>query len=373
MKTNVSTPNRLAVTWGLTKYALKASFRNKASYFFSLVFPLVFVSVFGLMGNNGDTIKFGVADTLDKNGPIYQAIEELSNQKDAPIELVHGNLTELEEDLKQDDLASVLAPAESGSNAEFKLITSNGSPQGKAAAESFINGIISQMNLAILQMNTGSFSLPFMIQNEEISGTTFRYIDFLLPGQIGFSMLSLATFGVGFTFIALRKTLVLKRMFATTVKPFDFVVSQALSRSLQAILQAAVIIAVGYLAFDFTLMHGWVSGFNMLVLSFLGILSFLGFGILISNLAKDENTLPIVLNLFNLPQMLLAGVFFPIDGMPQWVQAIGNNLPLAYLNSALRDVSIEGASLIDTWPYILGMLGWALVSYILASLTFKTE
>ncbi|TSC66620.1 MAG: antibiotic transport system permease protein, partial [Candidatus Berkelbacteria bacterium Gr01-1014_85] len=201
----------------------------------------------------------------------------------------------------------------------------------------------------------------------------FRYIDFALPGQIGFSLLSLATFGVAFGMITLRETLVLKRIFATTVRPIQFVLALVLSRSFQAVLQAAAIIVIGVLAFDFTLQDGWMSGLSMLVLSFLGILTFVGFGILISNLAKDENTLPIALNIFNLPQFLLSGVFFPIDDMPATVRLIGNNLPLSYLNIALRKVSIEGLGLFEVWPYILGMLGWAIFSYLIAAKTFKTE
>ncbi len=370
MKTKGSyqTPSQWAVTAGLTKYALRASFRNRAGYFFSLIFPIVFVLVFGLIGESNQAIKLGVTEKVNKENPLYQTIKQIADKESAPVELVDGLQADLEKQLSQDKLDSILAPADQAPN-QLTLITSNGSPQGKAAAEAFLQGITSQMNLQAARLT----NLPFSFQTQEISGRTFRYIDFALPGQIGFSMLSLATFGVAFTFITLRKTLVLKRMFATTVKPFDFVVAQALSRSVQAIFQTGVIILLGVAAFHFSLARGWLSVVELMVLSFLGILAFLGFGILIANLAKDEQTLPIVLNLFNLPQILLAGVFFPIDGMPHWVQLIGNNLPLAYLNIAMRKVSIEGLSFFDVWPYILGLIGWALLSYILAAKTFKTE
>jgi ABC-2 type transport system permease protein len=372
VKTNstkaIKTPSQTGIILGLTKYALKASLKNRAAFFFTLAFPLIFISVFGLLGNGDSSIKLGVTNEVDHSNPIYTALETLSSQEDSPVQLVPGTAAELEKKLSQDKVASILAPSDA-SPAELTLIGSNGSPQGKAASENLLRGLTSQMNLA----STGITKLPFTFDTKEISGKTYNYIDFALPGQIGFSLLSLATFGVAFMMITLRKTLVLKRMFATAVKPFSFVLSQALSRSVQAVLQTVVLLLVGVWAFHFTLANGWVSGLEMIILSLFGVLAFLGFGILISNLADSEETLPIALNIFNLPQMLLAGVFFPIDGMPQWVQAIGNNLPLAYLNIAMRKISIEGLNLIDVWPYLAGLFGWAIVSYILAAKTFRTE
>lgn len=364
----IKTPSQVAITLGLTKYALIASLKNKAAFFFTLAFPLIFIAVFGLLGNGGNKIKLGVADTINEANPIYTAVATLSEQTDSPVELVKGTRDELQKQLSQDKIASILAPSETNPS-DVTLVSSNGSPQSQAAAESLLRGITSQMNLA----STGITKLPFKYDKQEISGKAYRYIDFALPGQIGFSLLSIATFGVAFMMITLRKTLVLKRMFATAAKPLSFVISQALSRSIQAVLQTVVLLAVGVIAFDFSLANGWVSGLEMIILSLFGVLAFLGFGILISNMAESEETLPIALNIFNLPQMLLAGVFFPIDGMPQWVQAIGNNLPLAYLNIAMRKVSIEGLSIFEVWPYLAGLFGWALVSYILAARTFKTE
>ncbi len=112
----------------------------------------------------------------------------------------------------------------------LKVVGSNNNPQGKAAAETLLNGVISQMNLQAAGVTIGKFHL----QTEEVSGKPYRYIDFALPGQIGFSLLSIATFGIAFPLITLRKTLVLKRMFATAAEPISFVISQCLSRSVQA-------------------------------------------------------------------------------------------------------------------------------------------
>jgi ABC-2 type transport system permease protein len=368
----IKTPSQFKITLGLAKYTLKASLRNRGSFIFGLVFPLIFVSVFGLIGNGSNKTEIGVADTVSQTNPLYTAIKKVADSEDAPIKLTSGTEVDLEEQLSHDKIASVLE-ANPSNPTGLTLVTSAASPSGAAASAGFLNGLVSQLNLQALQQHTGITVLPFKYSTKDIAGRSFNYIDFALPGQIGFSMLQLATFGVAFSLITLRKTLVLKRMFATTVKPISFVIALCASRSVQAVLQTVVILTVGVYAFHFTLAHGWISYVNMLILSLLGILTFLGFGIFLSNLAKDEQSLPIALNLFNLPQILLAGVFFPVDGFPKWVQYIGNNLPLAYLNTAMRKVSVEGVSLIHVWPYLAGMLAWGVIVYILAAITFKPE
>ena len=171
----------------------------------------------------------------------------------------------------------------------------------------------------------------------------------------------------------MRKTLVLKRIFATSISPLSFVISQAISRAIQSIFQVAILVGVGVWAFHFHLAHGWVSVINMMILAFLGVWAFLGFGLLIANITRDEQSAPIALNLFNFPQMFLSGTFFSTDLLPHWLQLIGNNLPLGYMNTAMRDIATNGDSLLSVWRQLLGLLVWSVFAYFLAARTFKSE
>ncbi len=369
MKHNLKTiasPNQWKVTFGLAKYILRSITRNKGGFFFGLIFPLIFVTIFGLFSNATPPTRIGIVDGINQESPVYTTLKKLSEAEKAPITLQGGSKEELTKKLETDKLDSILEQGNLPN--DYTLITSNTNAQGKATSEAFVNGVVDKLTLQIAQAKPAA-----TISSKEISGKSLSMIDFLLPGQVGFSLLSVATFGAAFSFLTLRKTLVLKRIFATTVSPFGFVVAQSLARSVQGVLQSLIIIAVGVWVFDFHLANGIWTVLEMCILAFFGVLSFLGFGILISNIAKDEQTMPIVLNLFNLPQMLLAGVFFSTDVLPTWLQHIGNNLPLAYLNQAMRDISVRGASFIDILPYLGGMAAWALVAYFFAARTFKSE
>jgi ABC-2 type transport system permease protein len=212
-----------------------------------------------------------------------------------------------------------------------------------------------------------------VVMNDKIPGRKYRTIDFILPGQLGFSLLSAGVFGVAFIFFNLRQSLVLKRFFASPIQKGYILMGEALSRVIFQMLTAVVILSLGYFVFDFTLINGWVTFLELLFLSLLGLVVFMGFGFIVSGLAKNEAAIPPFSNLITLPQFLLAGTFFPIDNFPKWLQPISNILPLTHLNQAMRDVAFEGAHISDCAPQLGVLLLWGTVVYIIAIKVFKWE
>ena len=68
------------------------------------------------------------------------------------------------------------------------------------------------------------------LRETKVTGREYKMIDFILPGQLGFSTLSAAVFGTAFVFYSLRQTMVLKRFFATPIKRPYIILGEALSR-----------------------------------------------------------------------------------------------------------------------------------------------
>jgi len=178
---------------------------------------------------------------------------------------------------------------------------------------------------------------------------------------------------VAFMFFNLRSTLVLKRFFATPISRTYIVLGEGLSRVIFQMITAVVIIGAGYLFFGFTLIHGFSTFLEMLVLSFIGLLIFMGFGFIVSGLAKSDSTIPPFANLITLPQFLLGGTFFSVDNFPKWLQPISKALPLTHLNTAMRNVAFEGLNLWDVRSEIGILLIWGVAVYIVAIKVFKWE
>ena len=201
----------------------------------------------------------------------------------------------------------------------------------------------------------------------------YKTIDFILPGQLGFSLLSSGVFGVAFMFFNLRSTLVLKRFFATPISRTHIILGEGLARVIFQMVTAIVIILAGYYIFGFTLVNGFRTLMEMLLLSFIGLIIFMGFGFIVSGLAKNDSAIPPFANLITLPQFLLGGTFFSVEAFPKWLQPISKALPLTHLNTAMRAVAFEGQNLWEVRSEIGILLLWGIAVYIVAIKVFKWE
>ena len=201
----------------------------------------------------------------------------------------------------------------------------------------------------------------------------YKMIDFFLPGMIGFALIGSAVFGIAFTFYSLRDTLVLKRMYSTPIKREYIILGESISKVIFNLLTVVVLIAFGHYIYGFYLANGWITFIDMLVISFIALLVFMGFGFFISGVSKNQNVIPIYANLFMFPQYFLSGTFFPRSALPSFLQPILKFLPLTAVNDAMRNVAFEGASLASCWEQILILLVWGIIIYVVTAKVFKWE
>jgi ABC-2 type transport system permease protein len=355
----------------ITKGSLRAIFRSPSAVVFSIAFPLIFILVFGFIGG-GSRISLNVAfdRNTDTANPVYAAIIKI-----AGINVVKEDDKELHEDLEKGRINAIINISKSGLNNPPYTITLVSSeavnPQNIQVLQSILNAVIAGINQ---KTYAGSPTIALISSNiQKIPGRIYRTIDFILPGQLGFSLLSSGVFGVAFLFFNLRQQLVLKRFYATPIKRSFIVLGEALSRVIFQMLTAIIIIGVGHFLFNFTLVHGFETFFSIMLLSFFALILFMGFGFIVSSVAKNESTIPPFANLITLPQFLLAGTFFSIEAFPSWLQPLCKILPLTHFNTAMRNIAFEGASLASCWRE-LGVIGiWTIVVYAVAFKTFKWE
>ncbi len=367
MKNNTKKPSQLRAYLTISWLSLIAMTRNKSTFFFGFLFPIVFIGVFGLIGNSTQKITIGIPNNTNNNNIIVKTIK-----KQDFVAVNSGTKQYLDRQLQQGKIAGVLMVTEKSQNPPVysaNVEISSAQPQQSSAFISLVSGVVDKANLAL----SGVKNPPITLSQTMVSGRQFRYIDFALPGMIGFSLLSTAIFGTVFGLIFLKKSLVIKRMFATPMEPLTFLFGQGTSRLIIAVVQTVLILGIGILVFKFYLPDGWITFFELLLLSAIGLIAFLGFGYFMAGLVNDENSANPMINLVTLPQFLLSGVFFSVDTLPKWVQPIANNLPLSYFNEAIRKITTEGGSFSSTFPYMLGLIAWGVVMYVLAAKTFKWE
>ena len=168
-----------------------------------------------------------------------------------------------------------------------------------------------------------------------------RYIDFLVPGLLGMSLMGGGLWGVGFVTVDMRIRKLLKRFLATPMKKTHFLAAIMLSRLVFIIPELLVLLGFAYLAFGVRIVG---SPLAVLALILLGTFTFAGIGLLVASRARTMEAVSGLMNLVMLPMWILSGIFFSSRRFPQAVQPLIHALPLTPLNDALRGHAGRGVA-----------------------------
>ena len=352
----------------ITKASLKATFRSPQSVFFSLFFPIVLIVIFGaLSGGSGISLDIAFHSSSDTNNAVYKLITGAR-----VFDIKKGSDADIEDRLKKGRITALINIQESGiagAGYTVHLKTTSASRQDLPVLETILRDIISTVNNAG-RPATASYAT---VVNEQIPGRVYKMIDFYLPGMLGFSLIGASVFGVAFVFFSFRETLVFKRMYSTPVGKGYIVAGEGMGRIIFQLTTAVVLILFGKFFYGFTLANGFLTFVELMVLCLLGLIVFMGFGCIVSSVAKNQHVIPIYANLFMFPQYFLSGTFFPRSALPQGVQTIVRYLPLTALNDAMRKVSFEGAHLWQTPVELAILAAWCLVIYGIAVKVFRWD
>ncbi|RYG35420.1 MAG: ABC transporter permease, partial [Chitinophagaceae bacterium] len=258
-------------TMALAKASFRSILRSPSAVVFTLAFPLIFILVFGFLGTGGVKVDVVIDPASNRLNPMIEALKKVSI-----VRLIENKDTgAISQGLNKGNYDAVIN-VKPNVGATPAFIT-----EVRYTSAAPDKGNILRSILQSIQFELNSKDIPpavTEIRETTIKGRPYSTIDFILPGQLGFSLLSTGVFGTAFVFFSLRQNLVIKRFFATPVSRMSIVLGEGIARIGFALLGALIIILIGHFFFNFTLLHGVLTVLNMLVLSFLGVLVFMGFG-----------------------------------------------------------------------------------------------
>jgi ABC-2 type transport system permease protein len=203
---------------------------------------------------------------------------------------------------------------------------------------------------------------------EPVTTRGARYIDFLVPGLLGFNLMGGGLWGLGWAITEARTHKLLKRFLATPMRRRDYLLGHMLGRLAFVPLEVVTLLLFSWLIFGVGLAG---SPLTLAVVIVVGALSFAGLGTLLASRARTQETMSGLINLCTMPMMLLSGVFFSTSRFPDFMQPFIRLLPLTALNDALRAIMGDGASLLAVGPQLLVLAAWGLVSFVLALRLFR--
>ncbi|WP_328954798.1 ABC transporter permease [Kitasatospora purpeofusca] len=354
---------RVSAFASLSRVMIVAFVRDRSALFFVLLFPLMFLMLFGtlLKGASSPHAK------VEQVGAV-RVLDSVQGEARAGLEQV---LTIT----KGDDEAAALEKVRKG---DLDAMIKEG-PDGKvvvrySAADQVRSGSVQGIvNSVVQQANQAATGKPpaFVMESSQVEDGSLKPIQFLTPGLLGWAVATGAVFGAALTLVGWRQKKVLRRLRLAPVSAGSVISSRVAVSVLTALVQTAVFLAVATTPFFGLKLTGdwWL----IVPLVVCATVAFMSIGLLAGSIAKTEEAANGISQIIVLPMSFLSGSFFPTDDMPGWLKAISEALPLRHLVNASQSVLSRGGGVMDALPTMGGLLLFAAVLTAVSWKLFRWE
>ena len=366
---------KLYTVWVFFAINLRRVFRDRVALFFTFLFPLIFLFVFGGIFGKQRGTSFNVALIIESQSQFAQQFvsnAESSGQKLLKVDKTITTLDAANEKMGRGALdATIELPANFG---EVK----NGIPSGQAIVHYTQNNQqAAQTLVSILQSEFQGFNAkfvkiitPFTVTSSQTNVQSLSTFDYTFTGLLGFSILGAGIFGPMNVFPELKKMGILRRLHTTPLRVWQYFLSTMIGYAVTGLMSLAIMFLVAIAIFHLKVVGNY---FELAAFLAFGIIMVLGIGLALGGWAKNERQVAPLGNIIVFPMMFLTGVFFPRFLMPQWLQGITNYMPLTPVIDGARLIATEGKSLFDIGPQLGVMAVWMVIIYIIAFRVFRWE
>lgn len=339
----------------LSRALLLSFVRDKASVFFSVVFPFLFLVLFGGVfdfgGSRTELVAVGDVPVLD--GPVVERYADVldvtrsDDRADALQQVADGDVAAAVE--QQGDEVVV----------HFSRVD--------AIAAGTTQGLLSAI---VGEANQEASGRPprYALSFEQVEDESLDQIQYVLPGLLGWAVATSGAFAAAMSLVIWRRSKLLRRLRLAPV-PVAAVVSARVLVSLGvALVQAAIFIGAGVAVFGLQLTGSWWMAVPVVVAA---TLAFLSIGMFAGAVARSEEATVALVNLVILPMAFLSGSFIPLDAAPSWIRTVSVVLPLTHANEGMLDTMVRGQAWTAALPQIAILLAFAAAFALLATRCFS--
>jgi len=347
-------PRRVAAE--LKVYA-RSNLRSREGFFFTLIFPIILILLFGAIFSSGGVSQTTVyVQNLDAgvqvpNGQVIgvgtQFVAALNSTSDNCSSSASSGLclrpVAADQNLSQylsSHSASdgIVIPA--GFSAAYLSdppkpvnVTLYGNPASTTSA--IVGGITDEIVNAFNAHGANGTHLVGVSSRTAVA-SNYKYIDFLIPGLIGFSALTSPMFALVNISSTYRRDKVFKLLSLTPLTKTEWLLSKIIWYIGTTVVSFSLMSLVGVEAFGAHIALSW--GIAMFLV--IGPFFFVSLGMLVGTISNSPESAAVVGNLVTFPMMFLSGTFFPVSSMPMYLQGVAHVLPLYYMIDGLNNVMI---------------------------------
>jgi ABC-2 type transport system permease protein len=358
-----------------TKLSTRRFFRDRLALFFTILFPLIFLFVFGSLSKGNGNVTFNVAVINESNSSFATTfVKQIDSNSTFKVDKSITTLAEAKDKMGKSQIdGTILLPANFGNlqagqhypSGQAQLLYSENSSGTGQTLTSVLQDTFKQLNAKFV-----STAVPFSITGQQLNEKSLTAFDYTFSGLLGFSIIGIGIFGPVNVFPELKKQGILRRLHTTPLKVWQYFMATMFSQAITGAISIAIQFAVALTVFHLKIDGNYL---EILLFTVLSIFMILGIGLAIGGWAKNERQAAPLSNIIVFPMLFLSGTFFPRFEMPHWLQTITTYLPLTPVIDGLRLLTTEGKSLLQIGPQ-LGLIAiWLVVVYAIAFRVFKWE
>jgi ABC-type multidrug transport system permease subunit len=307
---------------------LKSFYRNPGIIFWAFGFPLLMAGVLGsAFSNKKESIrKIGIVG--ENSIQLVSQYKSISVPENSYSQYEFTSITE-EEAIKKMKRGELQLYLESSNNDLIYYFD----PSNSESYQSYLllEKLLNKSNISsgkIVSINTkGS-----------------RYVDFLIPGLLALGIMNSCIWGSGWTLIEFRIKKLMRRMMATPLPKWIFLMSHVFTRFILSGLEFIFLIIFSYLMYDVQIQGSYLA---MILCFFSGNFAFSGVAILFSSRASNTQVANGLINLITFPMTICSGVFFSYHNFPEQAEKFIRYFPLTLIADSIRSIYNEGAQLTD--------------------------
>ncbi|PVX25710.1 MAG: hypothetical protein CW691_03675 [Candidatus Bathyarchaeum sp.] len=392
--------------------------RNKTAIFFTLLFPLFFIIIIGFtFGQSGTTqasnIVVGVVNldgeliavnnATSSNGTIgelfIEALESVNftvygygdyGDRDTngtaayaisrgdidAIVVIPANFTETLS-FQYTDNIGVPVPTKSSLELSVDPTDTTGAMITQQSILGFTSGFVKQyQQVAIAQapadmqayIQVLADPITVSISNAEVTEDELKWIDYMVPGTLGLVLLWSGLNHASMTIATERTKGTFQRMVIAPISPSIVLLGKFISNLALVYMSGFIMLVSGVLLFQVNLY--WNIPVIILAI-FLGSLSAIGIGLIISSVAKNEEAANSIAVIISVPLQFFIGAFFPLDIMPEAAQAFGEALPFTKLVNAMKDIMTRNLPLDAVIPEIVYLTVSGLILFSIGTIAYR--
>jgi ABC-2 type transport system permease protein len=348
----------------------KGYVRNPLGLFFALIFPVILILIFGAVFSNSGTSPVPLTvQNLDNNSPASVAFLQALNSTGAvSVSMAPPSAGNLSSYLSSHDLSAGLEiPAGFGADlvnhtpVRLLVFTNPSSGSEAGIVQGAVQGVANGENLHL----AGGSALVTPV-NLNVGSQVYSYIDYLVPGLIGFSVLVSPMFSMVNVSSTWKRDKLFRQLSLTPLTRAEWLTATILWYILLAFISTVLMLLIGRVLF------GAHVTLTLLTLPFLvvGPILFVSIGLLAGTVSNTPESAAVLGNIITFPMMFLSGTFFPVSLFPSWLVPVAHVLPLYYVIDGLSNAMVfNNPSAV--YPDLLVVLILAVIFFVVATRLFS--